>query len=134
MIGIISFVTFFGLYQKLKREGLITSSTNPRVRREEWGFTTLMIGLILTVSAYGFSFILTSHTDFCIQNEVSDLVIAIKSENVTDSLNAVEIENCSKNSDYNMVTYYIGFTGIISLAISSYLMSSLSFRNPNRGI
>ncbi len=77
----------------------------------------LMIGLILTVSAYGFSFILTTTTDYCIV------------DGILDSLNKTKLQNCiSKYSDFNMLTYYIGFAGIILLAVASYLFSPLTFK------
>lgn len=87
------------------------------VRRDEVGFQFLIIGLMLTVSAYGFSFILTTSTDFCIVNGIRDLPDMTK------------LEGCiTKTSDSSIMTYYIGFAGIILLAISSFLLSNLSFK------
>ncbi|MCE9651708.1 MAG: hypothetical protein K8Q89_01400 [Nitrosarchaeum sp.] len=81
------------------------------------------------MSAYGFSFILTTTTDFCIVDGINDLVNMIKHSWISDSLNTTKIENCiTKTSDFNMATYYVGFAGIVILAISSFLLSKLSFR------
>ncbi len=102
MIAIISFVTIFGLYVKFKRKGLIPSSSenhNKKTRREELGFFMLMIGLIFTVSAYGFSFILTTTTDFCIVNEIRNLLNTVKIDGIIDSLNTKQLEDgIAKNS------------------------------------
>jgi len=87
------------------------------VRRDEIGFQFLIIGLMLTVSAYGFSFILTTSTDSCIVNGIRDLP------------NMTKLDDCiTKTSDSSIMTYYIGFAGIILLAISSFLLSNLPFR------
>lgn len=86
-------------------------------KRDEIGFFTLIIGLMLTVSAYGFSFILTQSTNFCIV------------DGVLDSINKTKLENCiTKTSEHNLLTYYIGFASIILLAISSVLFSKISFK------
>ncbi len=91
------------------------------VNRDELGFQFLIVGLILTVSAYGFSFILTTTTDYCIV------------DGIRDSLNMTKLENCiTKTSNLNMSTYYAGFTGIILLAISSVLFSKVSFKKLRR--
>lgn len=87
------------------------------VNRDELGFQFLIIGLILTVSAYGFSFILTTTTDFCIV------------DGIRDSLNMTKLENCiTKTSDFSIATYYVGFAGIVILATSSVLLSKLPFK------
>ncbi len=117
MIAIIFFVTSFGLYVTFKKNfQSSTEGQSKTKRRGELGFFMLMIGLILTVSAYGFSFILTT-TDYCIV------------DGILDSLNKTKLQNCiSKSSDFNMLTYYIGFAGIILLAVASYLFSPLTFK------
>lgn len=120
MIGIISFVIIFGLYTKFKREVLIQSPSELKKKnlvREELGFLMLIFGLIFTVSAYGFSFILTTTTDYCIV------------DGILDSINKTKLQDCiSKSSNFNMLTYYIGFAGIILLTISSFLLSSVTFK------
>jgi len=118
MIAIIFFVTSFGLYVTFKKIVPSPTEGKPKTkRREELGFFMLIIGLIFTVSAYGFSFILTSTTDYCIV------------DGILDSLNKTKLQNCiSKSSDFNMLTYYIGFTGIVLLGIASYLFSPLTFK------
>lgn len=91
------------------------------VNRDEFGFQLLILGLILTVSAYGFSFILTTTTDYCIV------------DGIRDNLNMTKLENCiSKTSNFNMITYYIGFAGILLLAASSTLFSKLIFKKSGR--
>lgn len=68
------------------------------VHRDEVGFQLLIIGLILTVSAYGFSFMLTTTTDFCIV------------DGIRDSVNITKLENCiTKTSDFNIITYYVEY-------------------------
>lgn len=89
------------------------------VNRDEAGFQFLIIGLILTVSAYGFSFILTTTTDYCIV------------DGIRDSLNIKKLENCL-TTDFNMITYYVGFVGIILLAVSSVSFSKVSFKKLRR--
>ena len=120
MIGIISFVTIFGLYTKFKREGLIQSPSELKKKnlvREELGFLMLIYGLIFTISAYGFSFILTTTTDYCIV------------DGILDSINKTKLQECiSKNSNFNMLIYHIGFAGVILLTISSFLLSSVTFK------
>ena len=91
------------------------------VNRDELGFQFLIIGLILTVSAYGFSFILTTTADYCIV------------DGIRDSLNMTKLENCiTRTSDFNMITYYVGFIGIILLAGSSVLFSKISFKKSSK--
>jgi len=76
-----------------------------------------MIGLMLSISAYGFSFILTQSTDFCIV------------DGVLDSINKTKLQDCiSRTSNHSMTTYYVGFVGIIMLAVSTILLSPLSFK------
>ncbi len=85
--------------------------------RDEAGFLLLMLGLMLTVGAYGFSFILSQSTDFCIV------------DGVLDSINKTKLEKCISNTlDFNVITYYIGFAGIIVLAIATVLFSNVSFK------
>jgi len=89
-------------------------------KRAEIGFSVLMLGLIFTVSAYAFSFMLTNYTDYCIV------------DGILDSINQTKLENCiSKNSDWVMSTYYIGFVGIILLAIAAVLFAKISFKKSN---
>jgi len=89
-------------------------------KRVEIGFSVLILGLILTVSAYAFSFILTNYTDYCIV------------DGILDSINETKLENCiSENSDWKMLTYYIGFVGIILLAIAAVLFAKISFKKSN---
>lgn len=91
------------------------------VKRDEIGFQLLIIGLMLTVSAYGFSFMLNNHTDFCIV------------DGILDSINKEKLENCiSKNSSLQMTVYYIGFVGILCLASSSAFLSKFSFRKRDK--
>ena len=90
-------------------------------KREETGFLMLMLGLMLTIGAYGFSFIQSQTTDFCIV------------DGILDSINKTKLQNCiSKNLNFNMITYYIGFVGIILLVIASVLFSKLSFKKLTR--
>lgn len=90
-------------------------------KRDEIGFNILIIGLILSVSAYAFSFILAQSTDFCIV------------DGILDSINKTKLQNCiSKTSNFNITTYYIGFAGIVLLAIASVLLSKLPLKKSSR--
>ncbi len=90
-------------------------------KRDELGFNILILGLICTASAYAFLFILGNYTDFCIV------------DGILDSINKTKLQDCiSKNSNFIMITYYIGFAGIILLAIASVLFSKLSFKKSIR--
>lgn len=129
MIGIIFFVSVFGLYIKFKKEGLDDSpKMDAKTRRHELGFTILMIGLICTVTAYGFSFILSTTTDMCIVNETKILINTMNTNATNDSLDTSKIDNCVNKNDLNIDTYYIGFAGILLLAFATFLLSPLPFR------
>ncbi len=92
-------------------------------KRDEIGFPLLILGLILTVSAYGFSFILNNYTHFCIV------------DGILDSINEEKLQNCISNTSSNeMTVYYIGFAGILCLASSSALLSKISFRKRDKSL
>jgi hypothetical protein len=91
------------------------------VKRDEIGFYILIGGLVLSVSAYVFSFMLAKYTDICIV------------DGILDSINKLKLENCiAKNMNFDMLVFYIGFAGIILLVIATISFSKLSFKKPSR--